>query len=75
MGVGRVSQTGNGYGELVPPVEVAAFIWKMETGEAKKIYKQREAVAKSPNVGIKNKISERLSIVEETREKHCSFKS
>jgi hypothetical protein len=36
--------------------EVAAFIAKMETDEAKKIYRQRGAVAEFPNAWIKDKI-------------------
>jgi len=36
--------------------EVAAFIAKMETDEAKQIYKQRGAVAEFPNAWIKEKI-------------------
>ena len=36
--------------------EVAAFVAKMETDEAKKIYEQRGAVAEFPNAWIKDKI-------------------
>ncbi len=36
--------------------EVARFIAKMETEEAKQIYKQRGAVAEFPNAWIKEKI-------------------
>ena len=56
VGVGGVNQKDGNYGKLVPGVELVPFIWKMETDEAKKIYQQREAEAKFPNAGIKNKI-------------------
>jgi hypothetical protein len=36
--------------------EVARFIAKMETEEAKQIYKQRGAIAEFPNAWIKEKI-------------------
>jgi hypothetical protein len=44
----------------------------METDEAKKIYQQREAVAKFPNAGIKNKIGDACLIPEEIGTKYCN---